>query len=140
MAGKLHKLTARSVATIDKPGRHADGGNLYLNVTKSGARSWVFMFKLAGRQREMGLGAARDVSLAKARELATDARQVVADGRDPLQVRQAAVVKTFGECADAYIEALKPGWRNAKHAAQWTGRCPSGPCRSTPAASPHPGA
>ena len=120
MAGKLHKLSARSVAIETKPGRHADGGNLYLNVTKTGARSWVFMFKLAGRQREMGLGSVRDVSLAKARDLAATARQAVAEGRDPLQARQAVAVQTFGECADAYIEAMRPGWRNAKHAAQWT--------------------
>ena len=119
MAGKLHKLTARAVEGKLDPGRHADGGNLYLNVSKTGARSWVFMFKAAGRQREMGLGSKSEVSLARARDLAAEARQALAAGLDPLRARQTAVVKTFGECADAYVEAMKPGWRNAKHAAQW---------------------
>ena len=49
-------LTARQVETIKTPGRHADGGNLYLNVTASGAKSWVFLYVRSGRQREMGLG------------------------------------------------------------------------------------
>src|ERR1700712_84038 len=94
----INRLSARAVATITKPGRHADGGNLYLNVTATGARSWVFMFKLAGRQREMGMGPIRDVSLARARELASEARQAVPEGRDPLQIKRQADVRTFGEC------------------------------------------
>ena len=113
-------LSARTVAGLGAPGRHADGGNLYLNVTKTGAKSWVFMFKYSGRQREMGLGSILHVSLAKARDLAIDARQALADGKDPLSIRKAVEVKTFGEIADAHVEAMKPGWRNAKHAAQWT--------------------
>ena len=51
-----NKLTARFVETVKKPGRHSDGGGLYLNVTKTGAKSWVFMWKRDGRRREMGLG------------------------------------------------------------------------------------
>lgn len=120
MAGKLHKLSARTVSAVDKPGRHADGGNLYLNVTKTGAKSWVFMFKLAGRQREMGLGSVRDVPLVRARELASEARQAIADGKDPLAARKAVEVLTFGEVADVHIETMRPAWRNAKHAYQWT--------------------
>lgn len=120
MAAKINRLSARTISTISKPGRHADGGNLYLNVSKTGAKSWVFMFKLAGKQREMGLGSLRDVSLARARELASDTRQAIVEGKDPLLIRDVPQVATFGECADAYIEAMKPGWRNAKHAAQWT--------------------
>ena len=136
MAGKLHKLTARAVEGKLDPGRHADGGNLYLNVSKSGARSWVFMFKAAGRQREMGLGSKSEVPLARARELAAEARQALAAGLDPLRARHTAVVKTFGECADAYVEAMKPGWRNPKHAAQWsmTLTTYAEPIRKTPVA------
>ena len=66
MARKLHTLSARTVATLTKPGRHSDGGGLYLNITATGARSWVFMWKADGKRREMGLGALRDVPLAKA--------------------------------------------------------------------------
>ena len=87
MARQLHTLSARTVATLTKPGRHSDGGGLYLNITASGARSWVFMWKVDGKRREMGLGSLRDVPLAKARERAADARQKLADGLDPIAAR-----------------------------------------------------
>jgi hypothetical protein len=124
MGKEVRKLSARGAATVSKPGRHSDGGGLYLNVTDTGARSWVFMWKVAGRRREMGLGSARDVPLARARELAVECRAIVAAGRDPLKVRAEAgeaerQVPTFGECADEFIVAKQSEWRNEKHRAQW---------------------
>ena len=75
MVGKaVKKLTARAAATIVEPGRHSDGEGLYLNVTPSGTRSWLFMWKRGGKRREMGLGSAGSVSLARARELASECR------------------------------------------------------------------
>ncbi len=69
----------------------------------------------------MGLGTPRDVPLARAREAATRARELVADGRDPLEVKQTDVraVPTFGEQADEFVEAMRVQWRNDKHVAQW---------------------
>ncbi|GGK28199.1 tyrosine-type recombinase/integrase [Salinarimonas ramus] len=119
MPVQANKLSARAVATLAKPGRHSDGGGLYLNVTPTGARSWVFMWKVAGKRREMGLGPLRDVPLAKARELAADARRMVRDGADPLAAREPPKVMTFGEAADALITSMSASWRNAKHRAQW---------------------
>jgi integrase len=101
------------------PGRHSDGGGLYLNVSPSGARSWVFMWKVAGKRREMGLGSLRDVPLAKARQRAADARQKLADGFDPIAMRHKPKVMTFGEAADALFENLSPSWRGEKHRANW---------------------
>ncbi|MGF9760635.1 integrase arm-type DNA-binding domain-containing protein [Microvirga sp. 0TCS3.31] len=121
MARQLHTLSARTVATLTKPGRHSDGGGLYLNITASGARSWVFMWKTDGKRREMGLGALRDVPLAKARERAAEVRQKLADGLDPIAARDnKPKVMTFGEAADALIESMSSSWRNEKHRAQWT--------------------
>lgn len=124
MANQVRKLSARGAATVMKPGRHSDGGGLYLNVTETGARSWVFMWKVAGRRREMGLGSGRDVPLARARELATECRVAVSAGRDPLQVRAEKrvaerKVPTFGECADEFVATKQSEWRNEKHRAQW---------------------
>jgi hypothetical protein len=59
MARQLKRLTARTVATTTKPGRHADGSNLYLTISKTGAgvsRRWTFLYSLAGKQREAGFG------------------------------------------------------------------------------------
>ena len=60
-ARTLHRLSARSVTTLKETGRHADGGGLYLSISKDGARRWVFLFRWRGSPREMGLGGARDV-------------------------------------------------------------------------------
>ena len=121
MAIRINRLTDREAKNITKPGRHADGGNLYLNVTPTGARSWVFLYRFGGKQREKGLGSAapRHVSLAKAREKAAAARQALAEGRDPLAILEPSKIPTFGEAADEYIDAKQAEWRNAKHAAQW---------------------
>lgn len=120
MAVARKRLSARAVDTISKPGRHADGGNLYLNVTPSGARSWVFLYMRAGRQREMGLGSALDVGLAEARELAAEHRRAIRAGNDPLDLRKTTSSKpTFGAMAEELIGSMEAGWRNPKHRAQW---------------------
>jgi integrase len=120
MARQVNRLSAQQVKTITKTGRHADGGNLYLVVDESGARRWVFLFRWKGRLREMGLGSARDVPLARARELAGEARALLAAGQDPLERRASAQGKpTFGAIADEVVAGLSAGWRNEKHRAQW---------------------
>jgi len=129
MARAIGKLSALSVSRMSAPGRHSDGGGLYLQISSSGARSWVFRFMLHGRAREMGLGSLRDVSLAEARKRAAEYRLVKSGIIDPIEARrnrrketklEAARALTFKDCAVAYIQAHRPSWRNAKHAAQWT--------------------
>jgi len=82
MARQLKRLTARTVAAMTKPGRHADGGNLYLTISKTGAgvsKRWTFMFSFAGKQREAGFGPAAAVTLAEAREKAAGYRSMLAN-------------------------------------------------------------
>lgn len=121
MAGRaLNKLSATQAAKITKPGRHSDGGGLYLFIDKHGRRRWIFMYAQDGKRTELGLGSARDLSLANARIEATKLREVLVTGGDPKAERaKDDRVPTFGECADTYIAAMSPSWRNAKHAAQW---------------------
>lgn len=120
MARQFNKLSARKVETLTISGRHSDGGGLYLSISESGARSWLFMFKKAGRRREMGLGSARAVPLSLARTMAAEARQHVASGRDPLAMRVQPAAMTFRAAAAALVESMSPSWRNAKHRSQWT--------------------
>jgi integrase len=109
------------VETETRIGRHADGGGLYLSISANGGKRWVFLFKRHGRSREMGLGSANSVKLAQARVLAADARQIVARGGDPILERpNPEAGLPFDECANRYIAANKPGWKNAKHGDQWT--------------------
>lgn len=116
MAGRL---TARKVETA-KPGKHSDGGNLYLIVTPQGTRKWVLRFTWRGKAKEMGLGSLASVSLADAREKATNARRLVAQGLNPIDARKHNQgIPTFEKLADEVREALSAGFRNDKHKAQW---------------------
>jgi integrase len=115
---------ARSVATLEKPGRHSDGDGLYLVVDASGARRWLFMFRWGGKLKEMGLGGASTVSLSDAREKAADARRIVASGRNPIELRRSAEAARaagtmFGAFADKLVADLVQGFRNEKHQSQW---------------------
>ncbi len=122
------KLSALKVQRQSKAGMFADGGGLYLRVSKTGGKSWIFRFMLAGRAREMGLGAFPDIDLAEARIKAGDQRKLLAERKDPIESRKAEVMEvalvearkqTFRQCAEAYITAHEASWRNAKHKAQW---------------------
>jgi integrase len=116
MAGHL---TARKVETA-KPGKYGDGANLYLVVSKTGARKWVLRFTWRGQPKEMGLGSAASVPLADAREKAASARRKIAQGLNPIDERKRDDdIPTFGEMADDVREALSAGFRNEKHKAQW---------------------
>jgi integrase len=119
MARKINRLNARAVVAISTRGRHADGGGLYLSISPNGGRRWVFLYRWHGKPTEIGFGSARDVTLARARELASQARANLAEGVNPKDTRRPSEGATFGECADRVIEAMRPSWRNDKHAAQW---------------------
>jgi integrase len=110
------------------PGIHGDGLNLYLQVTPSGNRSWLFRYMLNGRSRGMGLGPLHTIGLADARERALAARRLVLDGADPIEQRRdgwraaaldAARSATIGDCAERYIASHEASWRNSKHRDQW---------------------
>jgi integrase len=102
---------------------------LYLQVSGAGAKSWIFTFTLRRRAREMGPGSFQTVKLADARLAAVECRRLLREGVDPIEARKAdraaaalkeAKAVTFKQAAEAYIESHRPGWRNAKHAAQWS--------------------
>lgn len=128
MANTVNRLSAIAVQRVRRIGYHADGGGLYLQVSETGSKSWIFRFTLRGRRREMGLGALRAVTLEQARKLAAGCRGQVRAGVDPIEARKAADIEraieqatavSFDDCARRYIEAHAAGWRNAKHAGQW---------------------
>jgi integrase len=126
------RFTALQVDALG-PGLHSDSNNLYLRVKLDGRRSWAFIYRINGKQREAGLGKAADkngkngVTLANARRRASEGREML--GRkppvDPLTVwraRPASDAPTFAEAADAYVrrqESRGEGGRNPKHRRQW---------------------
>jgi integrase len=122
------RLTNRRIETLKSPGFYADGDNLYLDFKEPPSKNWVFRYKRNGRARDHGLGPWPDVSLAEARELASDCRRKLRAGIDPIDEKRAARLQqklerakemTFRQCAEAYIAAHERAWKNPKHAAQW---------------------
>lgn len=118
------RLTTLQVAKLTEPGRHADGGNLYLfnKRTFNGkiSRCWSFKYDKDGRAREMGLGPVARVSLAQARAKAAKARELLDQGIDPLDRKEAAAAAsvTFRDRAHAFLEAKGADW-NPVHRHQW---------------------
>ena len=129
MKRQLFKLSQKEVVNKRKPGYYPDGGGLYLQVSESGSKSWLFRFVLNGKERQMGLGPFHTVTLADARAAAVECRKLLLAKIDPIEARKAkqagealnaARSISFNECATAYIKAHRAGWKNAKHADQWT--------------------
>src|ERR1700752_1407549 len=79
------KLTARAFAAA-KPGRHGDGGGLWLEVSPAGNRRWVYRFSYNKRVTE-SLGSAATMTVAEARIAANDARKLIASGINPIEER-----------------------------------------------------
>ena len=123
--------SARSVETVTEVGYHRCDRGLYLQVARSGTKSWLFRYKspVTAKQREMGLGSLNLVSLAAARDIAVECRRQVLSGLDPLEERgrvkrvrllEQARSITFQGAAEQCIASKKPEWKNAKHAQQWS--------------------
>ena len=128
-ARQLNRLTALGIGKLVDPGYYADGGGLYLQISASGSRSWIYRFTISGRSREMGLGPLSLISLAAARKEASECRALVKQRTDPSEPRNkrdrertaaTAGAVTFKEAADAFIEARKSTWRSEKHKKQWS--------------------
>jgi integrase len=128
--GKLSAIQVSALINKREVGTHSDGGNLYLAISPGQGASWIFRYRPHGRRiaRDMGLGSAHTVALKTAREKARQQREMLLDGIDPIEARnaeraakrlEAAKAMTFRECAEHYIASHKAGWRNPKHAAQW---------------------
>lgn len=114
-------LTATKVKSLTEPGRYSDGGGLMLHVRAGGAKSWILRTQVDGKRRDIGLGSAKSVPLADARQAAEEIRRKLAQGIDPVaeKKQEKAVVPTFKEAAVLVHEEHKAAWKNGKHQAQW---------------------
>jgi hypothetical protein len=104
------------------------GGGLYLQVSRGGAKSWIFRFMLDGRSREMAWERFTRLPSPRHAKRAVECRRMRHDGIDPIEARRTqrderklgvARSMTFDACAAAYIDVRKAGWKNAKHRNQW---------------------
>ncbi|WP_198118809.1 tyrosine-type recombinase/integrase [Massilia rhizosphaerae] len=119
---------ARALKPTDKPVFDGKVTGLFLAPTKTGCK-WTLRFTspVTGKRRDAGLGTYPETSIAEAREKATAMRKLIDNGSDPIDERNrerearaiAAAELTFEKAARQVHDELKPGWKNAKHAAQW---------------------
>jgi integrase len=126
----LTALAVKNAKGNGKRQRLGDGDNLWLFIDKNGNKTWVFRYlsPITGKEREMGLGSERDLSLSEARDKRDEARKLLRDGVDPLearrQKREAARVDaskgiTFRDYAEKFIAGREAGWKNPIHRQQW---------------------
>ena len=128
---EANKLSAVKVNRLKTPGRYCDGLGLWLQVTEAAGgvtKAWLFRYQRHGRARQMGLGALHTVTLAEARERARQARQILLDGDDPIELkrkkRDEARTETaerilFKDAAERFLDLHESTWKNAKHKEQW---------------------
>ena len=128
--GERFMLTAKRVERTKTPGRYRDGmvKGLLLQISASGAKSWVLRYDLHGKEHMMGLGSAADFTLKEARERARAARQLLADGHDPLDAKRqrraeiklaAAKRLNFRAAAERYFDQHEAKWKSAVHRNQF---------------------
>ncbi|MCK7548485.1 tyrosine-type recombinase/integrase [Marinobacter koreensis] len=139
MPKKAKELSATEVrrltCAVGKDGEpyntfHAVGGvsGLQLQVTPSGAKTWILRTLIGGKRRKIGLGGFPDVPLSEARQKAREAKQAIEQGIDPVEERKAArraliaaqlSTMTFAEAMRDYISMKSKEFRNPRQAQQW---------------------
>ena len=121
-------LTAISVKTaLTNPGTYQDGDGLFLKVRAgkaggAGSAQWFVRLQRDGKRRDIGLGSAKLVTLAMARDKARELRLAVkVERRDVLAERKDAIAAqvTFREAAKQYHAENANGWKSATYARQW---------------------
>ncbi|MDH3668764.1 MAG: integrase arm-type DNA-binding domain-containing protein [Paracoccaceae bacterium] len=118
----VNALTPARVRQEKRPGRIADGQGLYLHISETGGRWWVWRGTVHGKRRELGIGSARLIPLAEAREKARLWRRTARDGGDPEQERDRAKMTALtveGAARKVWGDQIEPHAKNPKHSAQW---------------------
>ncbi len=128
MAKRINRLTAISVKRLSVKGLYPDGQGLYLQVSPTHTKSWVYRYQINKKERRHGLGTYPIITLEVARKEANYCAQLRVQGYDPIEYKKQVKHKrhldnskniTFMECAIAYIDSHKAGWKNPKHEKQW---------------------
>ena len=133
---KPKNWTSQAIKALTGPKLYGVAQCLYIRVSESGAKHWVFRWRSDGTLRDMGIGSfgrgvgkgEDEIGLAEARDLARKYRKQVKDGGNPITERKklkaeqkaaAGKIPTFTQAVTKYISLHKAGWKNPKHVAQW---------------------
>lgn len=119
---KRNTLTAMQANAFGK-GKYADGQGLWLVKSRKDAGKWMLRLVVAGKRREMGLGRWPDVSIAEARERASDARKMLRDGIDPILERDKLKLRsdrlTLAQAVQGCFEARQAELKGDGKAGRW---------------------
>ena len=130
----MGKLVDRAIKA-KAPGRYSDGDGLFLVVSAGGSKAWVLRFQMAGRRRDMSLGAYPQIGLAEVHKAAADARALIARGIDPIDARRAArqaakPVPLFRDIAKDVVAEEQAKSSNANVRRQWAHRLGEAYCKT----------
>lgn len=111
------KLTDVKLRSLTTPGKHFDGGGLYIEVTAAGGRYWRMKYRFGGKEKRLAFGKYPEVGLKLARERREEAREAVARGEDPSVLKRQQKAKaameaanTFRAVTDAWIQHQAEAW------------------------------
>jgi integrase len=110
-------LTDAQLRNLTEPGKHFDGGGLYLELTKAGGKYWRMKYRHGGKENRLSFGVYPAIGLKAARDLANEARKTLQGGHDPSELRKAEKAKVVHETANT-LEAVARDWL-AHQAARW---------------------
>ena len=118
------RLTETTIKKLSKPKLYGDDRSrgLYLNVAKSGSKSWIQRIVIGGKRRDIGLGPWPLISIDEAREDSFEIRRDVRKGRNPLDEKRKAKKPTFRQAMEATISNNKGDWKNGKTEKNWRQR------------------
>jgi len=117
------KLTDKFLKSA-KAGRHGDGRGLYLEVSPTLNKRFVYRFTLKGRTSEISLGIYPAVTLIEARRKAEEQRVLHKSGINPVEVKRKVAAasgtgRTFSKVTEEFLKTKSGEWSNAKHRQQW---------------------
>lgn len=102
----LSDLKIKSAKPRSKPYKLADGAGLYLEVTPSGGKHWKLKYRFDHKEKKLALGSYPLFSLAEARLRRDEAKRMIADGRDPGQVKKENVRQRRADALDPHSKIV----------------------------------
>ena len=113
------ELTAAEIKSVKREGIYRAGPTLYLRIAPGGSKSWVQRLTIDRKRHDIGLGGYPQVSLAQARKLALQNRELAWAGGDPLALKRKSKLPTFEQAAEKAFEANRGRWRSEVTAKHW---------------------
>lgn len=95
-----------------------DGQGLSLLVEPNGSKSWRFRYRYAGKPKMISLGVYPTITLAEARSRRDEARKIVAEGKNPSEVRKEQKLALRIQSENAF-EKIAGEWHQMK-SAKWS--------------------